>query len=431
MIGFIALFARVNKLLEWLSKIGPRVDVQSTRYGELLTTERSPQFTIESQNGPQELRDYMAQVDDTPLGGADVTRSNGEILVKGGTVSGESVKLQTVQNGEYSSSKQAQASLGYRRPDPPVDDVTHSWGAFNQTDGLGFREDSQGSSMFVRRRGSDRTVEEIKNAHPDAVFDGPADLDAIDKTQHYVYFVIYAWYGAGPVVWGYEKPERFDPTSPVRTSQVFAGYDPRRDPGLVGQYIDSPDMPVRVQIQNGGSSPSREMRSFVGGRQYALFGDTNPVRRALSQHFTFSGVSNGSYDPVVAIRPKSTFKGRENDVNLRIMDDIDFAATGECDLAAEFGADVSADNWNSSRYSGTDQSAFEIATASDNLSVNSSGVPIQPRKRISGGGGNKTAGRDIQGVNQPLGPGKVFLFKLKGVGNSPDAELTIPWTESF
>lgn len=405
----------------------PQADARQefTEFGEAIVAQRSTILHIEGHHGVQPLRDTVSAIGGGDPTSATASAAGGEIELASGTDADDSIKLETNQSGEYAASRQAQAALYLRRVGALTHDQAIRWGYFNRDNGLLFEEAAAGTDIVVRKGGVDRRLADIDDA---AIWDGPVEIGEIPRTQARVYSVDFAWYGAGPVRFGYETPVSDDPRAPLPKSQLFRQYDPRQDPALPdatsGQYMDTPNLPLRVEIDNGAQAPDNDVSVFVGGRQFSTFGDRVVTRRALAQKFT--GTVGTTESDVLAIRPRATFSGRQNGVNTRIQS-VEVNAAADIDVTCRVGGDVSG-TWTAHDYP-ADESSVEIAT---NPTVATDGLRVQPRtyEPASGTGSNVDAGV-LGEVLQPLGTEQPFTVALEASAADTAYDLIINWTESF
>lgn len=411
-----------------------RKDFESTQYGELKVAERDPLVHIESHNGVSAKRSTT-----TTTNAGSAGRDGAEIQLTTSTNSDDAASLQSNTAIEYTASKEAQVSTFLRRPaaSAPESDQFARWGGFHGDDGLFYEEDAGGLKYGVRRGSTIRYLTG-SSIDADAV---RTDIDvaasSLDLTQGRVWGIDYSWYGAGGRVEWYVETPRNANRKPYDKShrRVLARYVPELDTQTKGPFIDTPNVPVRVEVDNGGSSPSSGLDYRVGGRQLGVIGNRNPNRRIHEQRFAFTADSGDdgaqpgtSFSPLVAIRPQSTFPSgvRENGINVRI-ESVEFSAGSAADVRATVGTSFSSSSFNDPADTTSDESAVEIATEP---SIDARGENAPPRRRVPGSGkGNASEGGSEAGIT--LGVEQSYLIEGKTDSASTDFYLSVRWSESF
>jgi len=409
----------------------PRQDF--SQFGESLIAERVTQLHLESETGVLPLRDTVATIDNGSPSSATSGTAGGEIKLSSGTDAADSIKLETNQTGEYASSRQAQAALYFRRSQKPTQNQVIRWGYFDDDNGLFFEEDADGTSIVVRKGGTDRKLDTIDNQ---AIFDGPIDVADIPRDQGRIYTIDFAWYGAGKVVYAVEDEVDLDPNAAIEQSRIFRAYDGREDPalpdGTSGQYIDSPNLPIRVEIDNdpGDSvSPDSSLDCFIGGRQFSTVGDAEKNRRFQREIVTTE--VGTTREPVFAIRPAETFKGRANGVNVRILG-VSGLTDGSVTLDSEINGSVSDTFVTPPGYTTDETSVETVAGAGGtNLTESAAGIPTTPAFFIDSGQGSSKRGAAESERAQPLGIGQQFVVYAEAAASATSLDLVVEWSESF
>lgn len=409
----------------------PRQDF--SQFGERLVASTRTKLHLESENGILALRDTLSQIDGSALSTATGGEAGGEIKLSSGTDATESIKLETNQVGEYASSREAQCALYFRRSQKPTQSQVVRWGYFNSDDGLFFQEDANGTSIVVRKDGTDRSLDSISS---DAIFNGPLAISDIPRNEGRIYTINFAWYGIGKCIFAVETSQSIDPRAEVAKDQIFRVYDAQRDPalpdGTSGQYMNTPNLPIRVEIENDpnqSTPPDSNLDVFVGGRQFSTMGESAPNRRF--QQDSFTATVGTSRVPIFALRPRETYNGRENSINTRIGT-VMASTDGNVTLDAEINGAVS-DSFNiPGNYTQTTTSVetVDYEDGGTALTESTSGIPTQPVLFLRSNIFSLPANRDNE-IDQPLGVEQQFVVYAQADSSGTEVDVAIEWTESF
>lgn len=346
-----------------------RQDARVTQFGEQVVANASVDLYLQGEYLPDDLRTTVAQTDGSPLGSATVTNADDVVQITSGTVSGESVKMESNRTLNYAPGEEADWSgMWYRdAADAVVDNQTALFGPYTNDNGLFFRETADGLEAVLRRKGTDRVLSDIDSTSVPYLENGSFDLFSSKLSRPRIWFIRFSHYGAGKVIFGTRESVLIDPRNPGATEQIALIYQPSEDPNLEDPaklYMQTANLPSRFEIQNGGSTPSQSATYFVGDSQISLYGDDPKRARQISEVFRDVTVAGGATEAVAAIRPKATFKGLPNNANVEI-DQIEVrvdSGTDNVELWVEIGADVTAGTFQDGTYSFS--TASEVATGS-------------------------------------------------------------------
>lgn len=192
----------------------------------------------------------------------------------------------------------------------PVTNVTKRTGYFDDNNGIFFQQDGDGTLSFTIRSFVGGTVSNNKITQAnwnidtcDGTGQSKFNLD-ITKTQ--LFYTDFQWLGVGRVRCGF-----------VHDGNIIVAHEFYNSNNLSTVYMSTPNLPVRCEISNGGTTSGGYMdqicSSVVSEGGYVESGQdwglTSPTLRALA---------GGSTLPILAIRLQNTFKGYENRAIVRM-----------------------------------------------------------------------------------------------------------------
>lgn len=237
--------------------------------------------------------------------------------------------------------------------------VTRRWGYYDESDGLFFELDDTVLSV-VRRSSVSGTIEEERipqsSWNTDRLDGSGLSQVVIDPSKSNLYWIDFAWLGAGRARFGI-----FAPNGDRVTCHAFENAN-----RLPYTYIKTGSLPLTWEIKNSGSSGSTsEFRLFN-----AVVSTESENLAIRPDTFTFSGTGSASavtdtvYEPLLAIRPKQLFAGAPNRVIVMPKHlTIDASASGQdAKVSIQIREDptLTAPNWQPF----SEDSATEIDTVS-------------------------------------------------------------------
>jgi len=334
-----------------------RQDARVTQFGEQLAVSPTVGLYLQGEYLPDDLRTTVAQIDGSALVGASVTNEDDVFQIDSGTGSGESVKVESNRTLNYAPGKEADWSgLTYRDDGDKVgDDQVYRFGAFTDESGLFFEETADELRAVVRQNGTDRILTDLDPTSTPYIRDGIFDLFKSKLTRPRIWFIRFAHYGTGKVIFGTRESLRINPRNPGQVEQRALVYQPTEDPTLESPgrlYMETANLPTRFEVDNGGSTPSSSAIYQVGDSQISLLGGDPKRSRQISEVVRDVSVSGGTTEPVVAIQPKATFKGLDNNANVEI-DQLEVRVDSGGDnveVWVEIGADVTAGTFQDGQY---------------------------------------------------------------------------------
>lgn len=279
-----------------LHDIGANVNSQ---FNELRTAQRTPIVELKSVYGLSALRDIVATT-----GSGSVSNTTVEYQIRTETGTTDSALLQSVERGRYMPGYAGQAGMGIRIPLEPEQNQVFRWGMFDDENGAFFGQSvADGVFICIRRSGVDTIIQQ-NNWNIDRL-DGSGESGiTLDLAQGNIFLITFTWYGYGVI--------QFDIVvqNPINSAQKIVTVH-RFKPSNQTSLTD-PNLPLRAQIVNNGST-SEARNIFVGGREYSIIGEYNPVFRITSDRRNVSVGTSGV--PVLSFRRKSEFPNTSNRPN--------------------------------------------------------------------------------------------------------------------
>jgi hypothetical protein len=404
----------------------PRQDF--TQFGESKVAQKSPQLSVESQNGYREETSLLETVN----AGSQSTQG-GLIKLTTGTNADDSVKLATNQSGEYGAGKEGEAKIALAVPSEPVDDAIVRWGYYNDDNGIFTELRSDGLYYIVRRAGTDREVGGSNVDVESRVLPGEITYDDIDMGQLHIWGGPFSWYAAGGYIgWSVELPRSVSLRRAEAHEQFFAKYFPQYDSQVTLPYINTPNLPLTVELINDpatSTAPASGIEVLVGGRQFSVIGKQLITRQ--KRHHKETVTVGTSREPVFAIRPKATFNGRENGVNVRVTELV-IATEGNVDIDAELGGSVTDSYSEPPNLTASDTAAETAVNANGTLTEDTGGKPANFVNfvRADAGGGPPSGGDSGRNENiQPLGIEQALIFYAEAESAGTDITMAVQYSE--
>ncbi len=275
-----------------------------TKFSESLTAHNISVLNYKPTWGASDLR-YRKTITGT---GASIAESAGELVLQTGTTSTGIASLETLQRGQYQAGQQGQFGMGVRLSSLPTGSQFAEWGYFDEQNGFGFGVDATSLYTFSLFNGVKTKVYRA-NWSKDKLDGSGASGLTLDVTQGIVCHVDFIWYGYGDIDFG------FLVYNPVTQHTQYIIANDLKINGSVSTC--DPNQPLRMVVNNGGSTSSN-FSLCVGGHQFSVIGgETQPKRRHLGEFINdYQLVNNTNWQPVLAIRRKSVFgdSGRTNSV---------------------------------------------------------------------------------------------------------------------
>lgn len=395
-----------------------------TQFGELTTTEPTVKAYREAQYGYLPYWELFSQADGTEAPLEDIEEVSGEtkFTMPSGKAGTEIRRLQVREKLQYISSRVAFWS-GYCRIEDDDFQGTQTLEVGPSTSKTGFLFQLEAGSdeidCIIRKEGTDRVINDIPDKN--SLWRNRKKMPASVLYDGAILGVIFAWYGKGPFVSYFAlQPGKVIPY-PDNVREYYQIYSPQDDEDLIGPLVETPNLPIRYEIQNNGTTPSEDASVYVGGAQIGLFGKEDPHSRAPMELYTDVDVSE-SLGCIFVIRPKTQFAGRENDTNI-VVDTVQIVNTGGNDMfyRCQIDGDSSAvDQWDDSIYEQAPDkyaSPAEMAVGDNAQGTFATGAPVRPADYLQTGQGNASGAGDEEEVDFVLG-GEGETFSIFAQGNT-------------
>lgn len=261
-----------------------RADSAMTSFGEMSVAVPTLQLDIKSVYPLSSLRDKVVATE------GDVTQASGEFRVFTNSNGTGDVLFRSVARGRYVAGIDALAGLGVRLPQTPTGDQTIEWGYTDFQNGFVVGMDADGMYTAIYRAGVRGQV------HRREDWQDPLETGdfVLNPRQLNVYRLSFRWYGRGPMGLA------------IAGERLGVGKVYRADATVMetedGPITNNPNQPLSVRIRNNGTASALEC--YVAGRQFAVLGDYDPLKR-YSSHARFTQSVGTSFVPLVSFRQKA------------------------------------------------------------------------------------------------------------------------------
>lgn len=276
----------------------------SAQFDYVVNAPRTNVFEVKSIYGLSVLRDTTSTTSE-----GSITNNGTEYQVSTGAAVNSTATLSSIQRGRYIAGMAGEAGIGVRLPTAPTGTQVVRWGYFDDKNGAFYGQDATGIFITIRRGGGDTVIRQNQwNADP-LNGTGPSKY-TLTMARGNIFQVLYTWYGYGTIEF---RVLMFNPNTFVQQVITVHRFRPNQQTSF-----EDPQLPLRVQIDNGATSDTA-LSVFVGGRQYSLQGNFNPQRRITSERkLSFSATT--TLLPVISFRRKTDFPvaGRINSTPTKI-----------------------------------------------------------------------------------------------------------------
>lgn len=246
-----------------------------TSFNELTVSNAKSLFDLKSIYGISELRD---EIDVTGTGA--VTNQDGLYTISSGSTAGSTASLTSVDRGRYVAGFEAVPGIAIALPRMPVGDEVARWGYFDENEGFGTGVDANGFFTFLRYGGVERT-------HRRELWSEKLS-GLIDDGYIHIYRYPFRWYGSGPV--RFEVSEQTNPLSPdLLTYDAFT-------PEVGESITKNSNLKIRAEVEGGDNFSIK-----VGGRQFFVQGNYNPIPRFSSEYRLAQSVGT-SFVPLISCK---------------------------------------------------------------------------------------------------------------------------------
>jgi hypothetical protein len=272
------------------------LDEFATSFGDLFTVERRTQIDITSH---YPLSDERNEFSSTTNASVTSTKDESEIHLSADAATGETARLESAVLGRYVSGYASEAGLGVRIPTPPDTGQEYKWGYYDENNGFFFGWDDQ--EPFVGYKNSE-VAETVIIHQSDWNEDTLSGTDngenpsgkTLDLTDGHIFNIEFTWYGYGEIQFVIHMRGKDDNEIPITV---------HRESPVKRTSIQQPNLPLTVDLDTGTSATAMDM--YVGGRQFAIYGDETTEKRIKSDKRLEYSLSGETWVPVMALRRKS------------------------------------------------------------------------------------------------------------------------------
>lgn len=318
-----------------------------TSFGEYVTAKRTSRINFKPTWGVSQIRDSVT----TTGTGAVVTETGGEYELDTGTATDNVARIQTLARGQYQAGTMGEVGIGVRIPNNPTGSQSAKWGYFDSNYGFGWGVDANGLFVFRRNNGTDTIT--YQDSFNEDLLDGSGRSGlSVDLTAGNIFQIDFTWYGYGSINFylNVKNPRDGDKRVLAHTINV---------PEQVS--VTDPNQPLTAEALNGSSSDT-SFKVYLGGRQFSYVdGDSEPNLRRTPIEVTSQTITSTSYTPVMSLRKKTTFNGRDNSVNA-FLNGLQITTDNPVYIMVDYGGSSSGGSWVTPVDVNSDETAIEVNT---------------------------------------------------------------------
>jgi len=402
-----------------------------TQIGEQVVAERKIQFYAQGRYAPDPVKESVQETS-----GATVTSDVSTATLDSGTQSGGDARLETLQNLAYVPPNVYETTRLIQAPDGVKDDQTLEWGLIRDDNGVFFRLTPNALELVIRDgfggTVTDRTLASIDSSATKLDVDKARDPELAEKAR--IWGVRGVFYGRGKIVFFTRDTPKTDVRDPGEIETILGVYDPVQDPDLDDPtYTETINLPAAVRLQNNGTAPSSATSIKSGDTQIGVIGRSSQDFEPLFEREEDVSVADGDGQHLLmAIRPRTEFRGVDNDANIEI-NAIEFAVEGgtaPVRFWIERNITVDSGSFDDSQYTST-QSAYEVGLGQNftdgDISIDrTDAFPVRPADYIAvdtkGGGAPSTADSSER---LPIGSDEVIGLMVEAFGANATVNFTL------
>lgn len=280
-----------------------------------VTTEVTGQLAVSQRTV---LQDFIFSLTDHPLfiaqglttgGSIALETARASLVLTTNTASTASAAVETKKTIPYVVGQAHTVAVSATLGAAKANSVTQ-FGAFNTLNGLYWQLSSSGLTVVVRNNTSGAVVNTAvaRSAWNIDKLDGtgPSGFN-LDVSKAAVFIIEYTWHGAGVVRFGIksDKDNIYCHQFTFDNSQVYP-------------YTRTPYLPIRAFVANTGTTASSTSVYFhsICAYVHSHLAQTPTLTFSASRGVSLKGMVNGSYRPLLAIRPRLLFNTQINRVTI-------------------------------------------------------------------------------------------------------------------
>lgn len=396
-------------------------NVTVTSFNELLVASRKSQMNYKPTWGASSFRYELVETG----AGSSAAETNGEFLLKSGTASSNVASITTNKRGQYRAGAVGQAGIGVRIPTSPTGTQEVKWGYSDLIEsGFYFGEDSTGKFVAILTGGVETKTYQV-NWNGDKLDGTGSSGLTLDYSKGVITHIDFTWYGYGTIQFSlflYDESKKKQIRVITHTIEVNNSAS-----------ITDPNQPLKFEVSNG-TTTSTNLNFYVGGHQFSTYeGDFTPKSRSFSEVLSnYTTALNTDWQPLIAIRKKSTFNGRPNSVNVALKS---LVTAGDGELEVRVTRDATTSNLTFSSPTGVPASETAVetkVTGETALTTSSDGTAID--YGFVEGSGNKQVKTISQNTKLELstdGETVLWIRRLSPTGTIIVKHANLNWEESW
>ena len=261
-----------------------------TQTGDLRVAESISGIDLPSFYGVSDLRNLS-----TITGSASAVVEAGELKISTTASGSDAIVIDSAGKVRLNAGTQASVGMTGRRAVAPTGNQVYRVGPFDDDNGFGIGEDATGAFTFDRSGGV-----ETKVYQPDwnaDILDGTGPSGLIANLADGGFLTIsFNCYCYGDVEYVFTF---FDSVSGVNKTAVA-----HRLRKLGEVQTQNPNMPIRVDVDNGGTATAFEL--FIGARSFRSFTPNDSPNRVVSD-YRLGLTPSTAFIPTVTLRRKTAF----------------------------------------------------------------------------------------------------------------------------
>lgn len=386
----------------------------SNLYEELKTVGRTNEFNyVSSLDKVTSLRN-----DIVTSGSAGVDNANGEYNVFTTANGADSAQVSTKKRGRYSPGAVAEVGIGIRTNERPTGSQEWKAGAFTDSNGLYFGEDSEGYYV-ARIKGGTETKIRQANWNQDTL-DGSGGNDnpsgaKLDLDKGNILRIDYAWYGYGEIKFKVIilNPDEENPKAQetVTVHSIYVENEPT---------TEEANLPVRQEVDNNGTAEAFDL--YVGGRQFTILGTGKASSRDNGETRLGQSIDD-TWTPLISFRKKA---GDDNiPVSAEYMKVIS-DSTLEFELLVQEDGLTGA-NFVPPTHTSASETAVEVDTSATDI------TSFGERRFVSvveGGNRSSVASTDAE-IDFSVPEGDIVTLAARAPSGTATVDSVLNWREDF
>lgn len=263
-------------------------------FDELRVAEKTTVFDIKSFYGKSSYRDTY-DVTGTAAISNVLNVGQYELYVSGAN---DTAVLTSVERGKYIAGLMGEAGIGVRIPQTLQSNQFIRFGLYDDSNGFFFLYNKDGLNVGRRKAGVDFVTSNTQLNIDKLDGNGPSKV-VYNPTNGYIHDIRFSWYGYGVI--------EYSISTQTKGGGAQTGVLIHRMAVSNETSIASPNLPLRAEIRNNGTSGSNAL--YISGRQYSLIGKFTPTFRPCASYVNNVTVNSGVFVPIMSIRKKVGFFG--------------------------------------------------------------------------------------------------------------------------